>query len=590
MISGYKIPDDFPDNVKLNARLGVDPYWVTQTNENSLKLNLSSTNGEITETDLKIEQLRPITESRSKATHALTYLSFDENKNRITNVHFNVHGKIEERKGSIPQISYMRVTVKITELARALNVSEQFIKDAVEAETLDKLITDRLSANFLKPKIPEKSSLSGKPSDESSGELPFQPRDPVKTAPSDLSVVLEVEETSEKELEAPNCILPAWTTGLTKDEYAQIKNFYEANIKALSSLKEPIHIRKGGDLDRFGQKKSHFLGQGELPASLVFIPEGPQKGLHVLLKTHTGFKELGVGAYNLVTYALHMDSGAKKAYRDGLEQHTPLAEQEANKELSRYPQYFVAGTAIHYIGNVTDREFMEIGESKDGLLWERDARKVGFLSDLMETDLFNMLFETPEAKKSLGIIGSDLSKPLTKAERLRTALSYAKSIQALTHQGFVHFDQKPSNVLVNQKGEAKSCDFGYTVREGIRVNCCGTPGYIAPEVIASARHGDGKIEAHRSIDIWSLGCVLADIFESELVPKYLEENYNKGLRAFEHKNFERLGGAKDVYLPYRNKRGHPHQLVSDCLTVEPGNRPSIDEVVDRLEAMVKGIK
>src|SRR3984957_3163815 len=130
-------------------------FWATQTNKGSLKLSLSS-NGNIKETDLKIKQIKPIAASKNKTTHAMTYLSTDENHNRITCVRFNVHGKIEDTKGSgIPPISYMKVTVEIKELARVLGVNEQDIKNAVEAESLDTLITNQLSENILKPEISE---------------------------------------------------------------------------------------------------------------------------------------------------------------------------------------------------------------------------------------------------------------------------------------------------------------------------------------------------------------------------------------------------------------------------------------------------
>jgi protein-serine/threonine kinase len=64
-------------------------------------------------------------------------------------------------------------------------------------------------------------------------------------------------------------------------------------------------------------------------------------------------------------------------------------------------------------------------------------------------------------------------------------------------------DLKPENVLLDQLGNVRLTDFGLS-KEGVSDHStgansfCGTPEYIAPEVLLRQGHG-------RAVDWWSLG-------------------------------------------------------------------------------------
>jgi 5'-AMP-activated protein kinase catalytic alpha subunit len=73
-------------------------------------------------------------------------------------------------------------------------------------------------------------------------------------------------------------------------------------------------------------------------------------------------------------------------------------------------------------------------------------------------------------------------------------------------QGIYHRDLKPENVLLSATGEVKLSDFGLgalpdaNLREdGLLRTTCGTPNYMAPEVLARRGYAGGPA------DIWSLG-------------------------------------------------------------------------------------
>lgn len=88
-------------------------------------------------------------------------------------------------------------------------------------------------------------------------------------------------------------------------------------------------------------------------------------------------------------------------------------------------------------------------------------------------------------------------------------------------KGVAHRDLKPENILVKD-GDLKIADFGlatlfeYNGQKKLSSTLCGSPPYIAPEVMSHSRHGEkGKDSKHKTagyaadvVDIWSCGVIL----------------------------------------------------------------------------------
>ena len=72
-----------------------------------------------------------------------------------------------------------------------------------------------------------------------------------------------------------------------------------------------------------------------------------------------------------------------------------------------------------------------------------------------------------------------------------------KNVKFLHERSIVYRDIKPENILIDKQGFAKLADFGLArqVRPGTkRYTCCGTPEYMAPEVLLKYGHDLRKID------------------------------------------------------------------------------------------------
>ena len=78
-----------------------------------------------------------------------------------------------------------------------------------------------------------------------------------------------------------------------------------------------------------------------------------------------------------------------------------------------------------------------------------------------------------------------------------------KALKEMHEQGYVHGDIKPENLLVMADGRLKVADFGHTekLRNGASTLKCGSPFYLAPELIKKRPHNE-------KIDVYALGVTM----------------------------------------------------------------------------------
>ena len=132
----------------------------------------------------------------------------------------------------------------------------------------------------------------------------------------------------------------------------------------------------------------------------------------------------------------------------------------------------------------------------------------------------------------------------------------------------VHRDLKADNILITEKNEVKISDFGLSRfipqdKEAMMKTRCGSPCYVAPEVIMS----NGYTE---KTDVWSLGIVLYHMLVGTF--PFVDDNIQ---RLF-HKILK-----DDVYYPKNIEEDEVlMDLINGCLKKNPEERFSITQVME----------
>ena len=145
------------------------------------------------------------------------------------------------------------------------------------------------------------------------------------------------------------------------------------------------------------------------------------------------------------------------------------------------------------------------------------------------------------------------------------ALNYCHSL------GIVHRDIKPENLLFTSKDPnvaiIKVTDFGlarFIDSETLATTACGTPGYVAPEVLMQKPYD-------AACDFWSLGVVLF-ILLSGMPPFYHEDNFEL---------FEKIKQCDYSFKAsvWKGVSKEAKDLVSKLLTKEPSERLKGEEIM-----------
>jgi cyclin-dependent kinase 7 len=166
-----------------------------------------------------------------------------------------------------------------------------------------------------------------------------------------------------------------------------------------------------------------------------------------------------------------------------------------------------------------------------------------------------------------------------------------KGLAALHRQWFLHRDVTPTNVLLSHRsGVAKLTDFGMARsinhRERPLTPMCTTPWYRAPELLYGAKfYGP-------SVDMWSAGCVVAELFfrkalfqgrgEFDMLAKIFEKRGTPTQEAWGDAsalpNFVEFSQHPEVpfsvLLPAASTAAH--SILQALLSLNPKGRPSAE--------------
>ncbi|KAF8693690.1 hypothetical protein HU200_039106 [Digitaria exilis] len=106
-----------------------------------------------------------------------------------------------------------------------------------------------------------------------------------------------------------------------------------------------------------------------------------------------------------------------------------------------------------------------------------------------------------------------MKQPYTQSEVKCLMLQLLEGVKYLHDNWVLHRDLKTSNLLLNNRGELKICDFGLSRQYGSPLKPYTQPvvtlWYRAPELLLGAK------EYSTAIDMWSVGCIMAELLSKE---------------------------------------------------------------------------
>ncbi|KAI4196027.1 MAG: hypothetical protein LQ346_003324 [Caloplaca aetnensis] len=170
-----------------------------------------------------------------------------------------------------------------------------------------------------------------------------------------------------------------------------------------------------------------------------------------------------------------------------------------------------------------------------------------------------------------------MKQKLSEEESRNVFIQLFQGIKYLHERNIVHRDIKPENILLaDKKLSVKLADFGLAKiigEESFTTTLCGTPSYVAPEILENSRHR----KYTRAVDVWSLGVVLYIClcgfppFSDELYTAENPYNLSQQIKM----------GRFDYPSPYWDSVGDPAlDLIDRMLTVDIDKRITIDECLE----------
>lgn len=222
-----------------------------------------------------------------------------------------------------------------------------------------------------------------------------------------------------------------------------------------------------------------------------------------------------------------------------------------------------------FAGKIVPKSMLTKPHQKDKMAMEIDIHRslqhkhvVQFYSFFEDKDNMFILLELCRRRSLMEL--HKRRKALTEPEVRFFMKQILLSVTYLHNQCVIHRDLKLGNLFLNDDLDIKLGDFGLATRvdfDGERKRTlCGTPNYIAPEVLAKKGHS-------YEVDVWSIGCILYTLLVGKppFETSSLKDTYSRIKR-------------NEYRIPSTISRD-ARNLIQKLLQSDPKHRPTTDNIL-----------
>jgi phosphorylase kinase gamma subunit len=149
-----------------------------------------------------------------------------------------------------------------------------------------------------------------------------------------------------------------------------------------------------------------------------------------------------------------------------------------------------------------------------------------------------------------------------------------EAVDYLHERKIVHRDLKPENILLDDNMNIKLTDFGFATiisHEEELTDLCGTPGYLAPEVLRVSMYEDA-VGYGKAVDMWACGVIMYTLLVGR--PPFWHRKQMYMLRAI-------MDGKYSFSSPdWEDISEPPKDMISKLLVVDPKKRMTSKEALE----------
>ncbi|CDZ97711.1 pkinase-domain-containing protein [Phaffia rhodozyma] len=232
------------------------------------------------------------------------------------------------------------------------------------------------------------------------------------------------------------------------------------------------------------------------------------------------------------------------------------------------------GEGNHLAFKVVSKKSLQTTKTKTKLYAEIKIHKmldhpniVSFKECFDDQDNVYMSLELCERGSMMDLLRA--RKGLTEPEVRNYLVQLVGACSYMHSQNIIHRDLKLGNIFLDARMDVKVGDFGLAAlieKEGERKKTiCGTPNYIAPEVLFDTANGHSF-----EVDIWSIGVILYTLIIGK--PPF----QTKEIKAI----YKRIRDNQYDFPPDKPISENAQDLIRNILTIDPRKRPTLSEVLN----------